>query len=304
MGQTNTWSSKVWFKAAGEHFNNAKSSLPEVNKQTGINFTISAGTFAAHHRETPIAKIPGDLAAAPVQAVVDAGKWVADKVGEREAVKKNTISEHKVNISYSDHEGTKSKVTYMYTQDEYQIKNGTTASINNRVNKPDCAIELTDSLTPGQLDNLVKDHSLSLRNCITQTFRPETKNNETKDWQTVEKLAKEASKAAVAVGTGIVLYAFSNALTTAGNSLFEGKGVVKSLGNGVDAGKNTLGNAAYVIGEGVAAAVDYGVGTTLLCFEGAGWLGGKMWYYTAGQLPHDEQPSIEVAGEAVVDADN
>ena len=185
MTNTNTWSSKAWFNAGKEHFNNAKSSLPEVNKQTGINFTISAGTFAAHKYEITAAKIPGNLAAAPVQAVVDAGKWAANKIGERTAVENNTNSEDKVKINYLDHEGEKSTVSYMYNKNEYQMKKGTIQSINNRDNKPKNSPELTDILTKDQLQELDRDGTLSFHYYNTTNLRLETKNNETKDWQAV-----------------------------------------------------------------------------------------------------------------------
>ena len=202
MTNTNSWrSSKAWFNAGKEHFNNAKSSLPIATKQTGINFVVTSGLGAAHIKQTPVFKWPGKIVVAPLNALHDTA-----------------------------------------TQEAHAVVGG--------------------------------------------------------ERQTVEKLINVA----INVGTGIGLYAFSNGITTAGNSLLEGKGITKSFGNGVHATKNTVHNAVWGIGEGIATVVDYAIGSTVLGFEGLGWLYNKAWDNSIGRLPHDE--ATDIAGAEVADADN
>ena len=319
MSQTNSWSSKEWFKASKEHFNNVKSSLPTANTQTGINVVVSGAFATAYSYETPVLKIPGQLGAAPVQAVVGAGKSVADKVGERtaaegssfttkELVVSNTNSEDtpvrvkELVVSNTNSEDTPVRVVYGEDNDIYQIEQEQDLQgLNNRAKKPESASELENKLTEDQLKT---DESVSTTHYTHTTVSPKIQNNQTKDWETAGKWAEKASGAAVTAGAGIGCYAFSKGITTAGNSLLEGKSVLESFGNGVHAAKATVENAAYGAIEAGAAAVDLGVGSAILCVEAAGWVGGKIWDYTAGQLPHDEQSSIEIAGEAVVDATN
>lgn len=241
MSQTNTWSSKAWFKAAGEHFNNAKSSLPEVNKQTGMNFVVSTGWGLAYSKEWKIVKIPGQLAAAPVKFAKSTLEWPCSIVGNRAAIKDTTQSITEANQS-------------------------------------------TNAQPPKQDNTSV------------------TRNQDTKDWQTVANMADKASGALVNLGTGIGLYAFSNGITTAVNSLIEGKGIKKSLGNGLHEGKSTIQNTCYGIVEGVAAAVDLGVGTTLLCCEATGFLIDKAWNNTLGRLPHDNESTSDIPGD-IIDTD-
>lgn len=304
MSQTNTWKSAAWFKAGKEHMNNVKSTLPTATTQTGINF-VATGAFAATYSyETPVLEIPGQAAAWPAQQVKKAAAWPVDKIGERQAVQKSvTVVEKHLTVSYLNADDSPQEAQYKFSEKDqnYQFSRGNLESLQNRQNQNDSSTEWNKTMTTNGVRAASKDDSNDLKYVTIKSQNIATKNKQTEDWQAVGKFADKASNAAVKAGTGIGLYALSNGITTAGNSLIEGEGLVKSLGNGLNAGKNSLVNAAYGIGEGTAAAVNFGMGSALWCFEKAQWIGGMCWHYTAGQLPHDEQPSVEVAGDAQAD---
>lgn len=313
MTNTNSWrSSKAWFNAGKEHFNNAKSSLPTATKQTGINFVLTGTFAAAYHYETPLLKYPGEAAAVLPNKLGEAADWAAHKVGERTAVvQEDCTLQSKVTL-HGVLDGNPVQVSYNLSpqKDEvdpvYVIENQKKlASICNRDNKPEGAMELKQQFTSEEVKLLMENHdvSLSVTKDTTKTQNVNIKNNQTKDWQTVGQYAEKASNVAVHLGTGIGLQAFSNVITTTGNSLLEGKGIKESFGDGVHAGRKTVHNAVWGIGEGVATVVDYGIGSTVLAFEGLGWLYNKAYDNTIGRVfPHDEAPVI--AGAEVADADN
>lgn len=285
MSETNTWSSAAWFKAAKTHASNLNSCLPTANKQTGITFVITAGAAGSYLADIPALKIPGQIAAMPVQLAKTVGDntigKVVEKIGEREAVVQKEVTTLPSKSTFNGYVNL--------DESGKPVTNQIYKSVgNDQWGHEDVVLpqdDISGKVKSGEMaPSYVQNH--------TTTTTPEVKNNQTKDWKTVEKFAGQASSAAANVATGIVLHSLSTGVTTAGNSLLEGKGVSESLGDGVHATKNSLENTFYGIAEGLAAAFDFTVGSGLLVGEGVSFACGKIWGCTLGQLPHDEAPVV------------
>lgn len=172
MSQTNTWSSAAWFEAGQEHLNNAKSSLPKVTKQNGINFVATGAFAAAYRHDIPGAKIPGKLGAWPVKKAVNAVESAGQALGNRKAVEKSSTMDTKININYTDLDGKSAimsykaspicKTSFIPADQNNQEKNLSELNNSLKPNVLKSAVNSNESIGIGTGQNILENSNINL----------------------------------------------------------------------------------------------------------------------------------------------